>query len=299
MSLETPITDVNAEASSTSETAVNEQTAETTATETTATTETIEQTQGESQETTQTANVTQVPINSELYDERGIPWKNRALEFQRKFDETQTNLPKLIAEEVAKISQPQQKKYSIAELEQFAQANPEHRAWVEEEKAKVLKDSLSREFDQRIEATAKAQRDESVKRETFNHVLSRFPDLAIRDQQGNFLGWNNVNPMTQAVGKYMSSPDLAGRPDGLLVAAKLAYADIAMQKLPDTNKTIRTLKNQVRKAQAGTMLEGGGRKPGSENPVRKHIERFAASGNKADAVGAMKEIFKARGVIKE
>lgn len=297
MSTETNNSAVTTTVSAPVENAVNEQTAETTAAETTQSQETTEQTQEVTQESTPTVTT---PINAELYDERGVPWKNVAMEQRRKFEETQQNLPKLIAEEIAKNQAPQQKKYTIAELEQFAQANPEHRAWVEQEKASVLKAELAQEFNQRIEATQRQQREEVVKSQVFNRVLQNFPDIAIKDQQGNFLGWNNMNPMTQAMGKYMSNPDLANRPDGLEIAAKLAYADSMMQKVPATQKTIQSLKSQVKKAQAATFIEGGGRKAGdSASPVKKHLDRVAQTGRSEDAAGVMKEIFKARGIIKE
>lgn len=293
--METPVQDVNTEAPSTSETAVNEQTAETTAPETTATTETTEQTQEVSQTTTPTA-----PFNAELYDERGVPWKNVAMEKARKYDETISNLPKLVAEEIAKTSQTQQpKQYSIAELEQFAQANPEHRAWVEQEKSKVLEDNLSKKFEARIEATTQKQREEGVRSQTFNRVTTNFPDIAIKDQQGNFLGWNNTNPMTQAMGRYMSDPRLANDPVGLEIAAKLAYADTMMAKTPQTQKVIQSLKSQVKKAQAATFVEAGGKRPGPENPNRKLVDRVRESGKISDGAEVMRNILRKQGSIKE
>jgi hypothetical protein len=274
-------------------TPVNETQVETT-TQESATPQTTEQSQEGSQETTPTV----APINADLYDERGVPWKNVAMEQRRKYEETQSNLPKLVAEEIAKTTQ-QTKKYTIAEIEQFAQANPEHRAWAEEEKAKVIQANLENSFNQRFEAQGKKAQDEAIRGQVFNKVLTNFPEIAIRDQQGNFLGWNNMNPMTQAIGKYMSSPDLASRPDGLEIASKLAYADTMMAKTLQTNKTIQGLKSQVKKVQAQTFVEGGGRKPGSENPMKKQLERVASSGRAEDAAGVFKQIHSQMGMTKE
>jgi hypothetical protein len=269
--------------------------AETTAQETTAVPETTEQSQEVSQETTPTV----APFNADLYDERGVPWKNVAMEQRRKYEETQQNLPKLVAEEIAKSTQ-QTKKYSIAELEQFAQANPEHRAWAEQEKMSVLKSEIASEFNQRIEATALQARNENVRAQTFNRVLSNFPDIAFRDQQGNFLGWNNANPMTQAMGKYMSSPDISSRPDGLEIASKLAYADTMLSKNPQTAKTIASLKSQVKKVQAQTFVEGGGRKvTDNVTPSKKHLDRVKETGKSEDAAGVFMNMFKAQGILKD
>lgn len=267
-----------------------------TTTEPTATQETNEQ----PEETDESSPKPAVELNADLYDERGVPWKNRAMEYQRKFEDTQSSLPRQIAEEVAKLAPQQQKqKYTVAQLEEFAQENPQHRGWVEQEKAALLKEELSRDFDQRIAATTQAQKNEMIRNNTFNQVLAQFPDIATRDQQGNFLGWNNMNPMTQLVGKYMSSPDLANRPDGLLVAAKLAYADHALSTNQKTTKQVRTLKSQVRKAQAATMLEGGGRKAASENPNKKYMDRVRETGKITDGVEVMRNILRSQGSIKE
>lgn len=287
---------VNQEDSATSSEAVNEQEVEKTAPESSATQEQNEQSQEVSQATTPVAQ-----INPDLYDERGVPWKNVAMEQRRKYEETQSSLPKLIAEEIAKTTQQQQqKKYSIAELEQFAQSNPEHRAWVEQEKMAILKSELAQEFNQRIEATTKQQKDEAIRAQVFNKVLSTFPEIAIRDQQGNFLGWNTLNPMVQTIGKYMESPDLANRPDGLEVASKLAYADMMMQKMPQAQKKESFLKSQLKKAQSATFIEGNGRKVSdNQSPTKKYLDRVAATGRTDDAAGVFKEIFKAKGIIKE
>jgi hypothetical protein len=282
-------------ADSTPAEAVNETQVEQTTQESSATPQTTEQ----SQEVNQEIIPTVAPFNAELYDERGVPWKNVAMEQRRKYEETQSNLPKLVAEEIAKSTQ-QTKKYSIAELEQFAQANPEHRAWAEQEKMSVLKSEIASEFNQRIEATALQARNENVRAQTFNRVLSNFPDIAFRDQQGNFLGWNNANPMTQAMGKYMSSPDISSRPDGLEIASKLAYADTMLSKNPQTAKTIASLKSQVKKVQAQTFVEGGGRKV-TDNvpPSKKHLDRVAQTGKPEDAAGVFMNMFKAQGILKD
>ena len=282
-------------ADSTPAEAVNETQVEQTTQESSATPQTTEQSQEVSQEITPTVT----PFNADLYDERGVPWKNVAMEQRRKYEETQQNLPKLVAEEIAKSTQ-QTKKYSIAELEQFAQANPEHRAWAEQEKMSVLKSEIASEFNQRIEATALQAKNENVRAQTFNKVLSNFPDIAFRDQQGNFLGWNNANPMTQAMGKYMSSPDISSRPDGLEIASKLAYADTMLSKNPQTAKTIASLKSQVKKVQAQTFVEGGGRKvTDTASPSKKHLDRVKETGKSEDAAGVFMNMFKAQGILKD
>jgi hypothetical protein len=276
--------------------AVKEQ-AETTAQEFTATSETNEQPQVESQETTQTVST---PINPDLYDERGVPWKNVAMEHRRKYEETQANLPKLVAEEIAKTTQQQsEKKYTIAELEQFAQANPEHRAWVEEEKAKVVENRIAEQFNQRMEATNKAQNEAIRRRESFQQVITNYPNLVIKDQSGKFVGWNNLDPMTPIFASYMARPEFQV-PGGDVIAAKCAFADLQQQRSPQTQKTISALKSQVKKAQAATFVEGGGKKVvDNTSPMKKHLDKVSQSGRAEDAAGVFREIHKQMGMTKE
>lgn len=288
---------VNTTESAPVEKVVNEQQAETTATETTATQETTEQSQGDSQATSPAVST---PINADLYDERGVPWKNVAMEHKRKFEETQTNLPKLVAEEVAKTTQAaQQKKYTIAELEQFAQANPEHRAWVEEEKAKVVEERIADKWNQHLESNNKAQNEAIRRKESFQQVVTNYPNLAIKDQSGNFVSWNHLDPMTPIFAGYMARPEFQV-PGGDVIAAKCAFADLQQQRSPQTQKTIQALKSQVKKAQAATFVEGGGRKVSEGvSPTKKHLDKVSQTGRSEDAAGVFREIHKQMGMTKE
>lgn len=282
-------------ADSTPAEAVNETQVEQTTQESSATPQTTEQSQEVSQETTPTVT----PFNAELYDERGVPWKNVAMEQRRKYEETQQNLPKLVAEEIAKSTQ-QTKKYSIAELEKFAQENPEHRAWVEEEKEKVRQSSMLDELDKRMQATERKQKDEIIRSQTFNETLSRYPNVAIRDQRGNFMGWNNLDPMTQEIGKIMNDPRFANDPGGLIAAADMAYGRLQRMNGPMTQKTIASLKSQVKKVQAQTFVEGGGRKvTDTASPSKKHLDRVKETGKSEDAAGVFMNMFKAQGILKD
>ena len=121
--------DVNTEESSSSEEQVSEKEVDAT------TTASPEQETTEQQSTQE-----QGQAQDEAVDEMGVPWKNRAMEWQRKFQENanEDNIRKVAQEvlEQQKQHKAQEKEYTIAELEQFAIANPAHRPWVEEEKAR-------------------------------------------------------------------------------------------------------------------------------------------------------------------
>jgi hypothetical protein len=84
-------------------------------------------------------------------DEFGVPWKNRAMEWQRKFQENTENLPRMIEEALAKNqAQPQKQQHTIAELEAYALQNPQYRPWVEEEKAKIIQNQVAKVTEEKV-----------------------------------------------------------------------------------------------------------------------------------------------------
>jgi len=243
---------------------------------------------------TQAEEQVQTPVQpAQDVDERGIPWKNRAMENERKFRELEEKV-----KSIETTNQP--KKYTVQELETFALDNPEHRPWVEEEKAKLLREQIIGEVRQETQREIQAREFEVGRQRAFETAISQFPELAIRDTDGRFVGWNNSNPMTQAVARYMQDPDVSRRPDGLIVAAKLAYADNAMSQVRTSQKQVSKLKAQVKKVEQKTFVEGGG-KPVSapSNPVRKAVDQFKTSGNPTDAKNAMGAVLRAAGMLKE
>ena len=138
------------------------------------TTEQAETTPAE--ETTQTDPAVNLDV-----DEYGVPWKNRAMEWKRKSEETIEKMPTLIDEAVKSSFQqygkPQEKEYTIAELEQFAQNQPEHRPWVEEQKAQVIKKQLTREVEEKFKAQDYEREAQRIKTQTFGYVAQTYPQL--------------------------------------------------------------------------------------------------------------------------
>lgn len=275
--------DVNQPDSSLGNEAVNEAVEQVTTQEESATPNETVQAQAPEAQVAPTVKPT---LDPNLYDPRGVPWQNVAKENERKMAE--------LLEKVDKITtqvQPQQRKYTIQELETIALQNPDLRPQVEEEKAKLIQEGIRNSVMQEVESKTKLQRDEAVKQQVFNQVIQDFPEVAIKDQYGRFIGWNNASPLVQKMGEYYASPDLAGRPDGLALAAKLAFADTVMQQLPSTQKQVQKLKANLKKVEQKTFVEGGGRKVTESVPAqRRAVQQAAQTGDMKDAAIAMRGI---------
>lgn len=241
---------------------------------------------------------------TEAVDENGVPWKNRAFEWQRKNTELTENLPKIIEETLQKTlqanQQPQKKIYSIAELEAFAQENPNYRPWVEEEKAKLIQENINKSFESKFLAKEEEVKKQSIKQQTEQTVLQQYPNMFLRDATGRPV-WNQNDPMTQLVGQYLQDPDLKNHPRGLEVAAKMAYADLAAQGKAVHIQQSQQLKAQVKSMEKKVMPEGGGSPVPTSNvsAFKKAQERLAQSGNLKDAREAVGEYFKAIGRLKD
>ncbi len=281
-----------AEETSTSEQEVVKEDAEqTTATEETTTQETTEQTQEESK-----------PQQVSPVDEKGVPWMNRYYESERKSKELIENLDTKLGELLSKQNtQAQPKEYSISELEQFAMNNPEHRPWVEEQKAAVIQKNVSKIAQQEIQAEKQKTTAEIKKRDSFNYVVNSYPECFVKDNLGN-LQWNNQNPIVQQIGYIMNDPRFANDPEGLIGAADMAYGRIARMQSSQNQSKVKTLTNNLKKVQRGTLSEGSG-KPAVKVQKDEYAaakERLMTKRNDKDAATvAVKAYLKKYGVIQE
>jgi hypothetical protein len=261
-------------------------------------------------ETTATQE-TQIPVDEgksqeaqvvEPVDEMGVPWKNRAFEWQRKTQELTEKLPEIIQSELQKFkssSEPAQKKYTVAELEAFAQQSPEYRPWVEEQKAALIQENINKTLDARLKASEEQTQKQTLRQQSEAQVVKQFPNMFTRDANGN-VGWNHADPMTQRMAQYLNEPELKANPRGLEVAAKLAYADLAMAGVPVKAQVEQKLKTQVKSLEKKVMTEGAGRPVVPQvAPMKKSMERLAQTGSLTDAKSAVQEYFKAIGRLQQ
>lgn len=237
----------------------------------------------------------------EQVDDRGVPWKQRALEYQRKVQELSESIPQMIDRKVAELSKPKQEepKYTIAQLEQLAIERPEYRPWAEEQKEKIRMEQITRQFDEKIKATEAAKEAEFKKQKAYEYAVTNYPDMFVKDASGRPVAWNNEHPMTREVAAIMQDPRLTNDPDGLQIATDIAYGRYMRSQLPNMKKAQTKMKQVAKKLEAGTMVEGGGKsaQTGRDSFVDAK-EKLAKSGSIRDAQAAVSEYFKKLGTIK-
>jgi hypothetical protein len=284
------VKDVNTTESSTEEKEVVNTGEQETSTEQTTTQETTEQTQEESK-----------PQQFSPVDEKGVPWMNRFYESERKSKELLENIETKMAEMLSKQSTPQQREYSISELETFAISNPNYRPWVEEEKAKIIQKNVSKATQDEIKVVEEKRTAEGKRQNAYSYVVQSYPDCFLKDNFGN-LQWNNQSPLVQQIGMIMNDSRFKNDPEGLIAAADMAYGRLARMQTGQTQKKVKTLEQNLKKVQKGTLIEGSGTQEtkSSKDEFTKAKERLKTKINdKTAAFDAVKAYLKKTGAISE
>jgi len=279
---------------------LTEQAVEETVDDTTSVTPEQEETEATEEETTpEQGHAQQV---SDEVDEKGVPWKNRAMEWQRKFQETanEDTIKKVVTEVLQQNPQtPKEREYTIEELEKFAMDNPEHRPWVENQKALIIQKNVAKITEDKIREVDTRQREQATRQQAEQWVTNhpRLKDCFVSDPLGRKV-WNNSHPLTQMIGGYMREVDLQKRPDGLVVATKLALADYMDYQATTSQKKVKTLQQSLKKAQKSTLVEGGTSQQDvvkNKSAYNKAFDVFQRSGSKE----ALRDVLKAKLGIEE
>lgn len=233
----------------------------------------------------------------EVQQETPRPQINIDGEWRRKYEGLVDNLPKLIEEQIMKTQQPKEREYSVSELESFAQQNPEYRPWVEEQKLKLIEDRIGKRFDEQRKADVERVKHDQIRSQAEQQVVNdpRFSEAFIVDANGA----KTINPqskLTQLMSSYMEEMrrDGINRPDAILVAAKLARADLLDVQTPRTEQRLDSIKKQNQQLKSKMMIEGGGQQ--TEQSLKDSFvearEKLSKTGTRKDAQIAVKEYLK-------
>lgn len=240
----------------------------------------------------------QEQINENEVDDKGVSYKNRYMEMKRKFETTVDRIPEMIEQKLQQFQpkqqeqQVQEKEYTIEELEGFAQQNPNYRTWVEGEKAKLISKQTAREIEKNLTARENKMKEEVTRQQTEAKLTSDFPELFVKDSLGR-VQWDMSNPVVREIGMISQDPALKSRPDGLYLAAELAYSRAFRRGEVGQKKKEQVLKSEVKKLQKKTLVEGGVSKPNvvAKDPVKDALTKLKQTGSKSDLEGAYAAYF--------
>lgn len=233
------------------------------------------------------------------------PAINHEMEWKRKYSELVDNLPKLIEENLQKVaqkSQPQKQEYTIEELEQIAIQNPNLRPQVEAEKEKIRERRILEQLSERDRKIEEQRRAEMVRIQVEQEVANdpSLKDCFTTDALGK-KQWNMAHPLTMQIAEIMKDPRLQSSPDGLRIAADLAYGRYMKDIAAKSQTKIRAAQAAVKKEQRKTMVEGGtptGSSAGGD-AFNKLKSELAKTGSKQVAQLAVAEYMKKAGFRRE
>ena len=238
------------------------------------------------------------PVPSDV-DEFGVPWRNRAAEWKRKSEDNTTQLSELKGMVQGLQTTQQQTKPTKEQLMAFIsndETEPGHRTWALKEMDKLGEVKVSETIRKEFVAYETKHKAEKQKADTFDFVIQRHPEITIKDNAGNFVGWNTKNPIVQRMDVYMRNPDIANNPGGLRVALALAKDDLSGNQVA----TQQQLQTQVKTLQKGTLIEGGSPAPiGGVDNLTRAKENLRKTGSKKDALTAVTEWHKKQGKFEE
>lgn len=231
------------------------------------------------------------PQQTETEPTRDDFYKNKSYELQRKLDNLADNLPSIVEDAVNK-TKPKEQAYTIEQLEAFAIQNPEHRPWVESEKSKIRDAKVADIVDKRLQEERTQLRNDQIKQQSEAAVYNdpRFDEAFITLPNGQ-KQWNQNSKLTQLIGAYMNEPRLKGQPDGLLIAARLARADLLDSQTPQAVQKLNSIKRENASLKKQTLVEGAGtnvQQP-QKDKYREATERLSKTGRIEDARLAVKE----------
>lgn len=211
-------------------------------------------------------------------EERDDIWKNKYYESERKFSNLEKSLPKLIEETIIKTTtqqqQPQEREYTIAELEAYKMAHPEYTAWVEEQKASILEKRIAKQF----QAQEEARQKQFQKAQSEQKVISnpRYAEAFTKTPDGQVL-FNNNSQLAHLMSQYYNDPRLSGQTDALEIAAKLAYADYSERTSEKQTASLQSLQRQNAQLKQQTLVESGGVQNvvSKKDPIRDGIDNMS------------------------
>ena len=271
--------------------------------------EAVEETTPQENEQGQDAPAAPPQVNEDV-DERGIPWKNRAIEAERKSQE----IPQLIRQTVEEVTranaQPKKEEYNrehIPALKKYAADNPQYADWVETQIEDIRGREVANIVKKELGDMKQQQTNEMTRQQSEAWVLNhpKFKDCFVGQEGAK--QWNYQNPLTAVIGRYLNQIDpvtgkaVKDRPDGLAVAARMAYADHVLNTEPAQTGKVNQLKKELRKTQKTQITPSVGA-PTSAAPkskVRGHLDEYGRTYNPKKVQDATKAFLVASGILKE
>ena len=234
-------------------------------------------------------------------DEKGVPYENRYREAERKLAAQTDRLAKMeeTLNNIQQSVEPKQQQFTYEQLEAWEKQNPEeareYSEWLAAQKREALERAVMEKVTGKIQAQQQAQQQAIIQQQTLQAVAQQFPQAFSKDANGRLVDWDVSNPLTQRIIHYMEN-GAKERPDGLMVAAKLAAFDLSQMQAPVQLQQVAQQQATIGELQRKMTLEGSGA-PATGSTHSDAVGRAVNTGNSKDAREALKSMFIQRGTL--
>jgi hypothetical protein len=182
----------------------------------------------------------------EAVDENGVPWKNRAMEGQRKFNELVDKLPDMLEKAVSsntKSDDPYERA-TDEQLESFiasSDTDPAHRLLAMKKLRERTNNQVSKVIEEKFAEQKSSDQKRGIERQATGYVAKNFPDVFLRDENGRFiqdgsgrLQWNPKSQHAAAMNQILQDPRFEGQPDAMQIAAELTAFRLGQEAISNT-----------------------------------------------------------------
>lgn len=232
-----------------------------------------------------------VPAGNQDVDEFGVPWKNRAMENQRKLAELTERLPDMIQDKLSTVlqsQQPQQQQYSLDQLIEYVEMSddPQGKAWARKEIARLQHEEIGKTVKDVLAQERKAAVEKETRNRSWAYVTKEHADMFANGQI------DASNPKARIFGQLMQDPRFKNDPEGMMAASDLAAYYVSKQQVPKTKKQQEAMKAEIKDLQKKTMVEGSGRGASPQPTARDTaLEELRQTGTIESAKKALDAIF--------
>lgn len=195
-------------------------------------------------------------VNNEV-DDKGVTYKNRFFELERKYENLTKSIPQMIQEAATAAAQQtgsnrNEQKYTVNDYIQAKAQDPNNAAFYDAKIVELQKREITESVKAELGQFTRQQREEQARQAAEAWAISAFPQL--RDVN---------NPFTQEVIRQFNSRSVEKRePHDFAIAAELVANRMGIrpqtQANPQQEKLVKT-QSQVKKLLKERTLEGDGR----------------------------------------
>lgn len=224
--------------------------------------------------------------NQSVYDEvdeKGVSYKNRFFELERKYENLNKSIPQMIQEAAtaaanqtgSQVKSQGQPEYSINDYLRAKAKDPENASYYDAQIMELQKKEIANTVKSEIQQLTRQQSEAQIRQQAEAWAMTNFPQL--RDIN---------NPFTQEViRQFNARPEALRAPQDFAIAAELVAGRMGIKPVTQVNPQqdkVKQLEKKNKSMLKERTLEGDGRGNLTPNTVTQKQKDYAAAQERGD-----------------